>query len=468
MQVITMYLRASSVKGTLVDEWNQVVTALPALTRGLRAELVLKLVDSNGEALQPEELENYATWDFAIANDWDTTTTPQLRVTEGITVDGNSVHVPLTETNTEELIAALGKSESATFGCELAGFEVGETTPGFLLQFDILIRNRRADAGTGTPVPVGDGTYSAAQVRALLAAKMAVQLSDDGSTWYDVDPEDETPDTARWYRFRNALAGREWSDPLPLVIGPRGLRSTIEVGTVEAGNPGSDPEITNSGDEHDAVFDFKIPRGATGAAATIRVGDVEMLPSGSDPEIINRGSDTAAVFDFKIPRGPTGATGHESYLYVAYASQNNGTGFSLTPASSLKYRAEIVSPTPIENPRFSDFSGARWVKYLGDDSTVYGDVLVADADTSVARVSRIVFENAHIRRGIDGEVIVNFKEAGVTDDEMNRYAVVNGRTRLSPWTNGGGSPTGCSGLEVCVPWAMTAIPDMPRYSSFMG
>ena len=50
MQVITMYLRASSVKGTLVDEWNQVVTSLPALTRGLRAELVLKLVDQNGEA----------------------------------------------------------------------------------------------------------------------------------------------------------------------------------------------------------------------------------------------------------------------------------------------------------------------------------------------------------------------------------------------------------------------------------
>ena len=51
MQTITMYLRAASVKGTLVDEWNQAVSSLPALTRGMRAELVLKLVDANGGPL---------------------------------------------------------------------------------------------------------------------------------------------------------------------------------------------------------------------------------------------------------------------------------------------------------------------------------------------------------------------------------------------------------------------------------
>ena len=128
MQTITMYLRAASVKGTLVDEWNQALSSLPALTRGMRAELVLKLVDANGAALAG--LDAYASWDFAVANDWDTTTKPQLRVVEGITVEENAVHVPLTETNTEELIAALGTNESATFGCELAGFETGETTPG--------------------------------------------------------------------------------------------------------------------------------------------------------------------------------------------------------------------------------------------------------------------------------------------------------------------------------------------------
>ena len=466
MQTITMYLRAASVKGTLVDEWNQQVSSLPALTRGMRAELVLKLVDSNGTPL--EGLDAYASWDFAVANDWDTTTTPQLRVTEGITVEGNAVRVPLTETNTEELIAALGTNESATFGCELAGFETGETTPGFLLQFDISIRNRRADAGTGRPAPVSDGSYTAAQIRALFAAKMAVQLSDDGETWYDAEIDETVPETAKWYRFRNALVGNGWSDPLPLIAGPRGIAGTIEVGTVTTGAAGTQAEVTNSGDEHDAVLDFKIPQGARGNAATVRVGSVEMVATDDPPEVTNSGTATDAVFNFKIPRGPTGATGHEAYLYVAYAENTDGRGFSLLPASSRKYRAEIQTGEPIDTPTLSDFAGASWQKYIGDDSTVYGDVLVADADTSVSQVSRIVFENATIRRGIDGEVIVRFKEAGVTVDEMNRYATINGRTRLSPWTNGGGSPSAIPGLEVCEPQTIGLLAEFPNYSSFMG
>ena len=466
MQTITMYLRAASVKGTLVDEWNQQVSSLPALTRGMRAELVLKLVDSNGTPL--EGLDAYASWDFAVANDWDTTTTPQLRVTEGITVEGNAVRVPLTETNTEELIAALGTNESATFGCELAGFETGETTPGFLLQFDISIRNRRADAGTGRPAPVSDGSYTAAQIRALFAAKMAVQLSDDGETWYDAEIDETVLETAKWYRFRNAIVGNGWSDPLPLIAGPRGIAGTIEVGTVTTGAAGTQAEVTNSGDEHDAVLDFKIPQGARGNAATVRVGSVEMVATDDPPEVTNSGTETDAVFNFKIPRGPTGATGHEAYLYVAYAENTDGRGFSLLPADSRKYRAEIQADAPIDTPTLADFAGASWQKYIGDDSTVYGDVLVADADTSVAQVSRIVFENASIRRGIDGEVIVRFKEAGVTVDEMNRYATINGRTRLSPWTNGGGSPSAIPGLEVCEPQTIGLLAEFPNYSSFMG
>ena len=466
MQTITMYLRAASVKGTLVDEWNQQVTSLPALTRGMRAELVLKLVDTNGEPL--DGLGAYASWDFAVADDWDTETTPQLRVTEGIAVEGNSVRVPLTETNTTELIAALGKNESATFGCELAGFETGETTPGFLLQFDISIRNRRADAGTGRPEPVSDGSYTAAQIRALFAAKMAVQLSDDGETWYDAEIDESVSETARWYRFRNALVGNGWSDPLPLLAGPRGVAGTIEVGTVTTGAAGSPADVRNSGDEHDAVLDFTIPQGARGNAATVRIGNVEMVESDEPPEVTNSGTATDAVFNFKIPRGPVGETGHESYLYVAYAENTDGRGFSLLPAASRKYRAEIQTDEPLETPTLSDFAEASWVKYLGDDSTVYGDVLVADADTSVAQVSRIVFENATIRRGIEGEVIVRFKEAGVSVDEMNRYATINGRTRLSSWTNGGGSPSAMPGLEMVEPQTLGLLAEFPNYSAFIG
>lgn len=467
MQIITMYLRATSVKATLVDEWNQTVSVLPALTRGLRAKLVLKLLDENGEAFGAERLD-YASWDFAVANDWDTETTPQLRVSEGIEVVDGDIHIPLTETNTEELVAALGKSEQGTFGCELAGFTAGETNPEFLIQFDIIVRNRRADAGTGRPEPVGDGSYTAAQIRALIAAKMEVQLSDDGEDWYAADSGGGTPDSARWYRIRNALAGHDWSDPIPLVPGPRGLRSTVEVGEVGTLPAGSAATVENVGDENDAVLNFGIPQGRTGTAATVEVGSVEMVASDRPAEVHNSGTASAAVLDFKIPKGPTGETGHESYLYVAYAENTDGRGFSLTPAASRKYRAEIQSDAPIDTPTLSDFAGATWVKHLGDDETVYGDVLVADADTSVAQVSRIVFENAHIRRGIAGEVIVNFKEAGVTNEEMDRYAVINGRTRLSSWTNGGGGQSATPGLTVETHAAAAALAEIGNYSTFVG
>ena len=467
MQIITMYLRASSVKATLVDEWNQTVNVLPALTRGLRAELVLKLLDENGAALKPEDLA-YATWDFAVANDWDTATKPQLRVTEGITVTENEVHVPLTETNTEELVAALGKSEQVQFGCELAGFAAGETDPEFLIQFDIIVRNRRADAGTGRPEPVGDGSYTAAQIRALFAAKMAVQLTDDGETWYDADPSEEPAETAKWYRFRNTLVGYEWSDPIPLIPGRKGDRSTVAVVGTETLSAGSAAEVTNEGDEHDAKFRFKIPKGQTGTAATVGVGSVETVPAGQPAEVHNSGTAAAAVLDFKIPRGPQGETGHDSYLYVAYASKSDGTGFSLVPSAGLRYRAEIQRETPLETPRIGDFAQAKWIKYVGDDATVYGDVLVADSETSVAKVSRIVFENARIRKGIDGEVIVNFKEAGVADEEFDSYAVINARTRLSPWTNGGGSPSATPGLAVIGEGDVPAFAPIGNHSTFIG
>ena len=467
MQIITMYLRASSVKATLVDEWNQAVSVLPALTRGLRAELVLKLVGETGDPFPPERLD-YASWDFAVANDWDTSTTPQLRVTEGIAVTENEVHIPLTETNTEELIAALGKNEQATFGCELAGFTEGETNPEFLIQFDVVIRNRRADAGTGRPEPVGDGSYTAAQIRALFGAKLCVQLSDDGAAWYQADPSGTTPSSARWYRFRNEAVGHAWSDPVPLVAGPRGERSTVTVGKVSAGAAGTPPKVENSGDEHDAVLDFTIPGGATGTAATVRVGSVETLGPGESAGVTNSGTPQAAVLDFRIPQGPQGEKGHDSYVYVAYASSSSGTGFSLVPSSSLKYRAEIMRETRIERPTLADFTGATWVKYLGDDSTVYGDVLVADSDTSVPKVSRIVFENARVRKGIDGEVIVNFKEAGVTNEEIDRFAVLNGRTRLSSWTNGGGSPSADPGLEVIKSGELSEWPTINNHTTFIG
>ena len=50
---------------------------------------------------------------------------------------------------------------------------------------------------------------------------------------------------------------------------------------------------------------------------------------------------------FRLLAGSRGDAGRDAFLYVAYASDADGTGFSLTPSNSLKYRAEIHSDTGI-------------------------------------------------------------------------------------------------------------------------
>lgn len=459
MQLITMYLRADSVNARLVDEYNQTINTLPALTRGMRAELILKLLDGNGEPVST--LTNYASWDFIIADDWSTETLPQIRVVDGIFVQENEVHIPLTETNTEELIAALGTQESKQFGCELAGFEPGETVPGYLLQFNITIRNRRGDAGTGTPTPVTDASYSAAQIDALFAARLEVELSNDGSVWY-MATSAEVPETARFYRFRNSAVGGDWSDPLPLIIGPKGDSATVTVGTVTSVSADEGAAVTNTGTDNDAVLNFSIPQGAKGNAGTVTIGTITTLEPDAVATVTNSGTETDAVLNLGLPRGKAGAEGKSSYITVAYAEDSSGVGFSTTPQTHLKYRAEIVTDAPIGSPQLSDFADAIWVKYLGDDSTVYGDVLVTDNTTAVSQVTRIVFENATVRQGVDGEVIVNFNEAGVAV-----YSIFNGDTRQSA-TLTSGSPFGDLGLDVLTVTAFPDFPELTTYSTLIG
>lgn len=64
--------------------------------------------------------------------------------------------------------------------------------------------------------------------------------------------------------------------------------------------------------------------------------------------------------------GSNGTNGVNAYVYIAYASDASGTGWSLTSSNSLKYRAEIHSTTAL-TPVESDFSSATWVKFIGDN-----------------------------------------------------------------------------------------------------
>ena len=77
-------------------------------------------------------------------------------------------------------------------------------------------------------------------------------------------------------------------------VGPTGGAASVEVGNTTTGAPGTQANVTNSGDTHNAVFNFTVPQGPTGPAGT----NGETGPTGPT-------GPTGATG----PTGPTGATG---------------------------------------------------------------------------------------------------------------------------------------------------------------
>lgn len=98
---------------------------------------------------------------------------------------------------------------------------------------------------------------------------------------------------------------------------------------------------------------FSVATGAAGSSVTI---------SGSYPNLT-----------ITIPRGDTGATGStgaagqdgaSAYVYVAYADDASGTGFTNTFDASKDFIAVKTTTTPIASPQSSDFTGL-WKNYKG-------------------------------------------------------------------------------------------------------
>ena len=234
MQTQTIYVRAGSVLATWVDSANQTSSAsFPTLARGQRAELVIGFFASeNADSIMTQaEVQQYVAWDFAYDSDYSTATTPKIRTTEGFFVDeGGYLHIPI-DTGTEELRTAIGTSESITLSAELDGYLAGEPdSPALIIQWNGQpFRNRIIEGGTGTPVPVDDGTYTKAQVNALVSGEIVYQFSEDATSWHDTQTETDV-----WFRSRNvALETGAWSAAMKLPAGVAG-----EPGA--PGKPGAD------------------------------------------------------------------------------------------------------------------------------------------------------------------------------------------------------------------------------------
>ena len=188
--------------------------------------------------------------------------------------------------------------------------------------------------------------------------------------------------------------------------GDKGDAATVTAGTTTTGNPGTNASVVNSGSTSAAVFDFTIPRGATGATGsqgipgtdgdnaycyiayasdasgtdftTIFDADLDYIAIlSTDTEITSpQASDFAGLWkNYKGAQGiqgiqgiqgtpgtngtngTNGTDGDDAYVYIAYASDTSGTGFTMTFNALLDYIAIKTTTTPIVSPSASDFTG---------------------------------------------------------------------------------------------------------------
>jgi len=207
-----------------------------------------------------------------------------------------------------------------------------------------------------------------------------------------------------------------------------GGSSTITLGTVSTGNPGTSVSITNTGTPTAPLFNFTIPRGdvgpqglkgdtgltgpkgdtgdtgpagiqgpkgdtgaagtngtdgTNGLAATISVGTVTTGAAGSTAIVTNAGTSSAAVLNFTIPRGADGTSG----------SSFSGTTDSVTEGTTNLYftNDRAIAAT---NNSFTDvyvnlnqanedmlsYVNGNFVSSTTLNNTLNGYVMEADAD----------------------------------------------------------------------------------------
>jgi len=84
--------------------------------------------------------------------------------------------------------------------------------------------------------------------------------------------------------------------------GADGAAATVAVGSTTTGDPGTDAEVTNSGDEHNAVLNFKIPKGATGATGN-GIASIELLTTVGLVKTYRITMTSGAHFDYNVEDG---------------------------------------------------------------------------------------------------------------------------------------------------------------------
>ena len=219
-----------------------------------------------------------------------------------------------------------------------------------------------------------------------------------------------------WYV---ALAGGVKGDPaISFSVG--------EINTVSFDTPA---KITTTTDENGVVtFNMDVPRGRD--ALTFKIGTITV---GNETNVTCETSDDGVVtLNFDLVEG---VPGKNSYLYIAYASDDKGSNWSTIPNNVLKYRAEIKSEVEITELTPEHFSSAIWVKYIGDKgekgNTGVGTwvyiAYAADSDGNDFSFDESEFRPYRAELRSDKE-IVNIQENDFTGCKWMRYLGEKGET----------------------------------------
>jgi len=143
-----------------------------------------------------------------------------------------------------------------------------------------------------------NGIYDLAGTANITVGEQGPESPQIGDIWID---DSEDPIVVYFW------SGSIWQEAG--IIGPP---NDLEIGLVEPGLPGENPEVTITGDSPNQILNFVIPPGPTGPATSIDVSSTTGLP-GSEAEVSVTGPAGDQTVSFVIPQGPTGPGG--SYQY---------------------------------------------------------------------------------------------------------------------------------------------------------
>ncbi len=306
MQNIVFYVAGNEMLGVVKDYANAKNVNPPSLVRTVGCTLKLRLfLNADGEDPYPLSLlQNVTAWSWIMDSDFDGTTTPKLQA------DAGQISIATVTENID------GDSHTYTeFTLPMSDMNTQELATWL----------GTAESKSGLHGELS-GVDSNGDTVFVLQVKNFTVRNRIGTTG---DPTEIVPDYLTAVQVRGLVAagvvnqfsadGTNWHDTQATTDKYFRQRSASDVSSAWS-NP------------------IKLPDGAKGDKG--------------DPGT----------------NGSPGQNGVGTYTYVAFAEDDEGTGFSTTQADGLIYRAEIQVHEPIAEPALSDFANAAWVQYIFPNS----------------------------------------------------------------------------------------------------